>query len=77
MTARTLIVYQCGPLVVIEDCDEAQRPFTRSLLTPESAVRIGEQMAALGMRILARRRRNKRIADAIRCAMIDAALGDA
>jgi hypothetical protein len=57
MTGRTLIVYQCDSVVVIEDCDEAHLPFTRSLLTPESAVRIGEQMAALGMRMLARRRR--------------------
>ena len=57
MTARTLIVYQCGPVVVIEDCDEAQRPFTRSSLTPESAVRIGEHMAALGKRMLARAKR--------------------
>jgi hypothetical protein len=63
MTARTLIVYQCGPLVVIEDCDEAQRPFTRSMLAPESAVRIGEHMAALGRRIMARRKREAALAE--------------
>jgi hypothetical protein len=62
MTARTLIVYQCGPVVVIEDCDEAQRPFARSMLAPESAVRIGEHMAALGKRILARRQRGTALA---------------
>jgi hypothetical protein len=57
MIARTLIVYQCDSVIVIEDCDEAQRPFARSSLTPESAVRIGEHMAALGKRIMARRKR--------------------
>jgi hypothetical protein len=63
MSARTLIVYQCGPVVVIEDCDEAQRPFARSMLAPESAVRIGEHMAALGKQMLACRQREVALAE--------------
>ena len=66
MTGGTLIVYQVGPVVVIEECDANEAPFTRQCLTLESAVRIGDHMAALGRRMLAARRRAEMLKDLVR-----------
>ena len=66
MAAGTLIIYQVGPVIVMEECDANKAPFTSCTLTPESAVRVGDHMAALGRRMLEARRKAEMLKDLVR-----------